>query len=83
MSQRWRDRSAVLSQDSSITFILRNASPPAVNVTAEGKNGTTSSGKGTFASAFTIVPEEPAKRPLVPKSEWTPRIGLLDGYQSS
>jgi hypothetical protein len=44
-----------VSQDTSITFQVRNYSAKGVNIQAEGKNGTISAGKLTFSSNFLIV----------------------------
>jgi hypothetical protein len=43
-----------VTQDTNVTFQLRNAAPSTVNVVAEGKTGTASTGKVTFDGAFNI-----------------------------
>lgn len=45
-----------VSQDTLITFKLRDADPANVNITAEGKNGSVSTGKVSFKNPFAIVP---------------------------
>jgi hypothetical protein len=53
-----------VTQDTQVTFKLRDADLNGVNVTAEGKNGTLSTGKVSFKNNFVIVPPpSPAKDP--------------------
>jgi hypothetical protein len=53
-----------VTQDTNVIFELRNAAPSTVNVVAEGKTGTVSTGKVTFDGAFNIShrPSPPARK---------------------
>jgi hypothetical protein len=51
-----------VSQDTAVTFELRDADPKGVIVTAEGKNGTVSTGKIQFKYPFVINPPLPSAR---------------------
>lgn len=44
-----------VSQDTAVTFKLRDPDPGKVNVTAEGKNGTVSTGKVQFKNPFSFI----------------------------
>jgi len=44
-----------VTQDTTVTFALRDADSTKVNISAEGKNGTVSTGKVQFQNPFMIV----------------------------
>ena len=51
-----------VTQDSNITFQLRNADRTKVNVTAEGKNGSQSTGKVAFEANFTVKTQSESQK---------------------
>ena len=53
-----------VTQDTNLTFELRNATPTTVNVVAEGKVGSTSTGKVQFDSPFNITHRATPPKPL-------------------